>query len=453
MSKSVKGLDWDVNLIIKRNRAAALDLNSLKSKTCFEDFATFPLVDYYYVTKHGKVGVNENLIRDLKGFLSQYREGGLSNVAKNLWKYFRFQNLNGLNVGSDDGIERYRQEVISSVTQGVISRGTAKERIGFIGSFLQYTGVISKPLTLSFSNINRNTGTSKSGLADPYTETELLEVVRVIYSAYEQCKAVLEEHMRQSESGVRGFALDLHVGAIFTYTTGHIDPQKNHTFEYPISSTLLLKQFFSAAAFIFAYHTWGNTTQVLDLKLSDMEVGDDRASSEYVYKGRGFKFVRLTIGNSEFISERAGFKWFNEYYEFRKRFGAFLSEYEKMDVVDSLFITRKGRSHTESLETRPLNTQDTAAAINDGFVVQMLLDRFNFPNITIPKIRKTCEQFADFELQDPFTILEKAQHTWGTYQKSYSKGNPLSAKKNISAALNALKAASIGNRTATASFI
>ncbi|TOB82407.1 hypothetical protein CGJ97_24500, partial [Vibrio parahaemolyticus] len=70
-----------------------------------------------------------------------------------------------------------------------------------------------------------------------------------------------------------------------------------------------------------------------------------------------------------------------------------------------------------------------------------------FPNLSSRRIRKTVEQLADSEIKNPFITLDKAQHSWETYRKSYAQGNHEEARKAMSAALNILTSSSIDDKT------
>tara|TARA_R110001606_G_scaffold169296_2_gene314272 strand:+ start:8655 stop:10424 length:1770 start_codon:yes stop_codon:yes gene_type:complete len=451
--KGIKGsYQWtekETVLLSDIQKSAILDLNCLRSPSCFEDFSSFPRVDFTYAKENGVVGHNQELINQLLSFLNSYALNGRQTISKNLWYFFVYQYKKGVGIGSTEGVTNYRSRLRYLVKKGDISRSLARERLMFISAFLMSTGATSKPISIGFSK----TYDSDSKGNSPYIEKEFKEIINILYTLYEHSKSLIEEHIDRKLAGIRSFNLNAHPGAVFEYSILHLKDNQKETVDYVATSGLILKQLMASATMIFAYHTWGNTTQIRSLKVSDMDVDNERSSSGYVYKGRGFKFIRLSIGHSDFVSEIAGYKWFKGYVDFRKKLIDFFCEYEEYQQSDYLFFSSTGKGQQALTGLTAISTQSLSATINDVSLMTILHNKYNLPNITIPRIRKTCEQLADHALKDPFAILEKSQHEWDVYQSSYAKSNPLTAKINLSNALNALHKASTDNKVSKESLV
>lgn len=343
-------------------KGAILDLNCIRSPRCFEDFSSFPRANFTYVKENSVAGHNQELIDNLISFLNSYSSNGRQTVSKNLWYFFVYQHKKGFQVGSGEGLTNYRSSLKNLVKKGEIGRALARERFCFVNSFLVFCGAVSKPITIGFSKMYN--GESKGN--PPYTEKEFKEIINVLYTLYEQSKNLIEDHIDRKVNGIRSFRLNAHPGAVFEYSVLHVKHNDKKTVDYVASSALILKQLVASAAMIFAYHTWGNTTQIGNLKVSDMHVDNERSSSSYIYKGRGFKFIRLSIGNSELISERAGYKWFKDYVDFRKKLIDFLCQYEGYEQSDYLFFCSVGKGKQALTSLRAIDTQSVSAAINDA---------------------------------------------------------------------------------------
>ena len=91
--------------------------------------------------------------------------------------------------------------------------------------------------------------------------------------------------------------------------------------------------------FLFCYHTWGNTSQVLGLTRDDIHLDEKGISTDYVYKGRANKYIRLTIGKSEYVTKRAGYYWFLSFIRLRDDIVNYLVSADNFPPVQALFLS------------------------------------------------------------------------------------------------------------------
>jgi hypothetical protein len=433
MSKEYK-YEWDNQLYYNLTDSTYIDLNALRSESCFEDFKVYPRLNMEYAEAKGIHGHNDSLIKSLKEFLNKYAPDGRNTVVRSLWQFFVFQSDDGYEVGGKFGLEDFKLKLISDVRTQKIKQSTARSKYSIVNRYLLFCGQIKKNSTLRFTKKNRNDSD-----VHPYQKKEFLELLNILFYYYDTYSEIIIDHIEKSKKGIRFFKIGSLPAPILTYTNKHVNNKNPITFEV-IGSSNCVKIFNLTSVLIFAFFTWGNTKQIIELDMSDIKLDEDGIDTGYIYKGRAFKFVRLSIGKSSFSGDRSGYRWFKKFIETRGILKEYLEKIEGWYFDgDPLFFAAQGKSNDEFANIARQIAKYDNYVINQGTIMeQMSFLDMSLDSYRISRIRKTCEQYADSELKSPFVIIEKAQHEWKTYQKNYSRGNPIDSKIDMSSALNEL---------------
>ena len=418
-----------------------VDLNVLKVKDGINDFKTFPKSpqkDYFdnNIIVKGSVVGSEVIINDVKAYLGQYAVNGRLTIFRYLWMYLRFQNSAGYKWATAEGIENYIALLQNDYRTKTINSQTAYGKLSVVNSFLMLSGKINKKFSAKFGAVRA----AKVSNVEPYRKFEFKEIINFLFSLYDFYEKILMEHIEAVELGYRIYPVAECPRFQFRYQTVYSENGESliideRTYGNPLVNYMV------ASYYLFAVFTWGNSTQILALTVDNVLVDDDNIKTDYVFKGRAHKFVRYSIGGSEFLSDKSGYRWFKRFLALRSKIADYFSGYEGLQNSEYLFFTMNGKNRSDRNDTffTKMNMH-TISAINNHSVIVGLRERgFLFPNIATGRIRKTAEQLTDQKLSDPFVITSKAQHQWSTYKKSYAHGNKYDAREEMSAALKTLQ--------------
>lgn len=438
---------WRAEYYFKLAEGIYVDLNVLMvlSALDFKIYETFPrypqkefLDEAQTFRKNAHVLIN-HLINHLK----QYRERGRNTVLRGIWSYLLYQEKNRYTLGTEKGLNDYANELKSRIHKFELKNATARSELSVVQRFLIFNGALSKTRYFGFNQKAHYT-VGNDSWNSAYTSRDFKNIVKLLMDLYDSYESIIDEHIHAYRSGYRSlFITNVPIAPIRMSIFG-IDNEI--ITKDLIIGTFKLNQFFVISLLIFALFTWGNTTQLTQLRRQEIKVSEDGSiDTEYVFKGRGFRFVRLSIGRSEFDGSRSGLRWFNRYLSIRKKLLEYLNETLSTDECDYLFPScqlNKTSSNKSEWDLQLGSYSDTPYSLYSGIngLWEKILSAFeqSIPKPTIPRFRKTAEQMTDSITRCPFTIMEKSQHSWETYRHSYARGNPTDSLKNISKALETL---------------
>jgi hypothetical protein len=169
-----------------------------------------------------------------------------------------------------------------------------------------------------------------------------------------------------------------------------------------------------------------------------------RVSALIMFIRRANKYIRLTIGKSEYVTKRAGYYWFLSFIRLRDDIVNYLVSADNFPPVQALFLSEPQVKFRKLYSLNPSHL--TKFSNSEGAWATMRQLNPSLPSITVSGLRKTSEQYTDRTLKNGLITAEKAQHNWGTYRRNYAAGNPQGAKENFSAALDTLMNQGIATR-------
>ena len=418
-----------------------VDLNVLKVVGGINDFKAFPKSPQkkYFddnVGLKGIVGDYEDVINNLKVHLGQYATSGKLTIFRYLWLFFRFQAASGCKVATEEGVEDYIALLHNDYRSKTINAQTAYGKLSAVNNFLMFSGKISKRFASKFGPVRAG----RVSNVEPYRKFEFNEIIKFLFSLYEFYEKIITEHVEGVELGYRKYPLGECPRFQFRYQTLYSEKGEPLIID-EITYGNPLVNYMVASYYLFVVFTWGNFFQIINLKISNLSFDDGDVKTDYVFKGRAHKFVRYSIGNSEFFSDKSGYRWFKKFLALRSKIVSYFKSYEGLQESEYLFFSMNGKNRSDKNDTffRKLD-QRTISAINNHSVIIGLRERgFLIPNIATGRIRKTAEQLTDQKLSDPFVITSKAQHQWNTYRNNYAHGNKYDAREEMSAALKTLQ--------------
>ncbi len=430
---------WSSDHLYRISKKQQLDFNILKVKGSLSIYRSPAYgVHVEYVEGQDNIVDSESLIHYFMAFLDTYRKGGRLTIAKNIWAFMVFQHDNAFNIGKNDGVSEYLLHLHNEVRKKTLTKYTASGRLSAINKFLIFSGKIEKKYEYAFGTKLSNNTTS------PYRKTEFKEIISLLFFHFEQYDKLILEHIDATEEGRRQYSIAINPNPIFRYKTKAYEKDAMPIVIDYIASSNYIRTYMNSCFYIFALFTWGNTTPIANLQYDEIHLDDEGVETDYVFKGRGQKFVRLTIGKSEIDGKRCGYNWFKRFIRTRSRIIDYLSKHENVNLsINHLFFGLVGQP-PNGLVLKPFDSGEIYK-LNQLDVFDLLRDKgIKLENINTSKLRKSAEQYSDQKLSDPFAITEKAQHEWSTYKKNYSKGNPFDAKEEMFAALNSLVEQGIG---------
>lgn len=394
------------------------------------------------------------LISTLIDFLNQYSKGGRITILKEVWSYLVFQEKSHIDLGSLDGLDNYYTQLKSRIKSYEISDQTARSMIGLVQKFLIHNGVLSKHRYYRFKKKAHHTDDHQSQFSS-YSDKEFNNIVNLLMGLYEAYDATINEHIKAWSSGYRNqFISEISLPPIRMSLT---DEKNEVVSRDVILGTCKLNNFFSISLLIFALFTWGNTTPITQLRRDQIKLNQDGSvDTDYLLKGRGFRFVHLTIGKSQIKGSRSGYKWFNRYLTTRRKIAGYIEDTNgtAQESCNYLFpyyqstTSNQGKTR-QNIQWKSFTNRPNALYGDGGIAgpwkkVKKAFEK-NIPKPLVPRFRKTAEQMTDAIVRCPFTLMEKSQHSWGTYRKSYAESNPRTALKNVAKALDKLASEGISS--------
>ncbi|WP_045495172.1 hypothetical protein [Vibrio hyugaensis] len=378
--------------------------------------------------KHFSTVLYENS-KLVANFLNSYAQAGRRTIFNGLKDFFELQVEKNRHLRDPNTIQDYCRILQSRIYSRTIGKSHATSRLCAVNKFLVFTDDIHSEYKYEFLNKKYKAGN------DAYTKTELSMLVQVNYLIFDATSKVIEEHIARSKSGFRDFPL----GQVISIEEAKLSNPKI-TIDYIVRNPLYW--FMHSSFILFCIYTWSNEKQICESNLEDFKLKDNEVESKLLYKGRAHSFIRLNIGSSTFEGERTGIGFYKKFILIRNIIWNYLIKSNYLiDHNALLFMTNPKDNEVRRFfpSLRSFQNHPVVKSINKSGL--------QFPNLSSRRIRKTVEQLADSEIKNPFITLNKAQHSWETYRKSYAQGNHEEARKAMSAALNILTSSSIDDKT------
>lgn len=422
--------DYDVDLVINVSRISDgrqfIDLNMVSLKGFFGTPSSLG---------RSASGINKEFFKEHKASYSQnlhdeavliakcirgYAPAGRKTIFFALKAFFDFQTNHKRRLRDSSGLRDYCIYLQSKVMSREITKQHATSRFNQANFYLVMTGEINAYYKYRF------TGQKYRGSNTPYTNSELKLIIIPIVQVYKTCSEMIKNHIEKQNVNKRDFQLRDCI-EIFEIKF------KKHDVVFEYMQRNPLQWFMQSAYILFVLYTWSNEKQLCELDANDITKSVDGVESNYLYKGRAKKFIRLNIGVSGLEADINGIKFFEDYISTRQLILKYLSDSGFVSSHNALLFSPQ-RQTSEITRFTPHTTMFSAHPI----VISASHRDIEIPCISSRRIRKTVEQMTDNEINDPFVILEKAQHNWGTYRKYYAHGNILEARSAISTALKQL---------------
>lgn len=445
MSVSKLVVSWSAENVLSwntsGNHATQRDLNRyyLLDVYCETRFAEHVMIPGWF-SEHAHLArpEKEALVVSLKRFLVSYRAGGRRTIFRYLNTFFVWQVTHHYDYGTADGLEAYIAHLVNEIRSRGLSAIMARQYLSLINCFLLASGQIKRKYEYEFFAKGAYPSEGKT----VYTRNELAEILRLLSSINEFLAGCLREHLAKIQKGVRHFSPGF-LAPVFAARFRH--PRAGTSQDVEIVIRDVVEDYFVSSFYLFCYHTWGNTGQVIGLSRTDIHMDEKGIHSDYVYKGRAYKYIHLTIGKSEYVTKRAGYHWFLSFIALRDELVSYLVADNDIQPSQGLFLSGS------LLKTRtlvPLNPNHlTKFCTKEGAWASLRALNPSLPAVMVSRLRKTAEQYTDRALKNGLITAEKAQHDWKTYRKNYAAGNPLVAKENLSAALDTLLRQGIGTQS------
>ncbi|MCY9864285.1 hypothetical protein OTK49_17350 [Vibrio coralliirubri] len=422
--------DYDVDLVINVSRISDgrqfIDLNMVSLKGFFGTPSSLG---------RSANGINKEFCKEHKASYSQnlhdeavliakcirgYAPAGRKTIFFALKAFFDFQTNHKRRLRDSSGLRDYCIYLQSKVMSREITKQHATSRFNQANFYLVMTGEINAYYKYRF------TGQKYRGSNTPYTNSELKLIIIPIVQVYKTCSEMIKNHIEKQNVNKRDFQLRDCI-EIFEIKF------KKHDVVFEYMQRNPLQWFMQSAYILFVLYTWSNEKQLCELDANDITKSVDGVESNYLYKGRAKKFIRLNIGVSGLEADINGIKFFEDYISTRQLILKYLFDSGFVSSHNALLFSPQ-RQTSEITRFTPHTTMFSAHPI----VISASHRDIEIPCISSRRIRKTVEQMTDNEINDPFVILEKAQHNWGTYRKYYAHGNILEARSAISTALKQL---------------
>ncbi|WP_144211779.1 hypothetical protein [Shewanella donghaensis] len=430
---------YDVDLIVYTNEISdgrgIIDLNLLSLDGFFGRDAD---------VKHSPSSISKRYIDSVKEkfstslyenakmvskFLLTYRNAGRRTIFNGLVNFFDFQVDKALCLRDPSCLPDYCVFLQSKIYTREFGKIHCESQLSSINKFLMYTGDISSQFKFSFQVRNRlhSNGT--------YTATELKSIISVTFKLYQDSSKMLEEHFERSKQGFRNIPLS-QVSSINIASFKEPDI----TFDYVLRNPVYW--FMQCSYILLCFYTWSNEKQLVELDTSEFNFDEEGIESKWLFKARASKFVRLSIGVSGLEGDKTGMEFYRNFLSVRKELYLYLNKKGySYNLGEPLLFSINAKSY----EIRRLKPYFSSFKTHSLFIEAISLG-FKIPNISTRRIRRTVEQFADNELKNPTLTLNKAQHSWDTYRKSYASGNPIEARQKISQALKQLTEAAVSEK-------
>ncbi|WP_141202203.1 hypothetical protein [Oceanimonas doudoroffii] len=362
-------------------------------------------------------------------FILGYSAAGRGTVYNAVKAFFDFQVDRGRNVHDPSTLQEYVLSLQKKIYSREIGRTHALGLLSIVNKLLLYLGVINSPYRYNFQHKGRVTS------SNVYTSKELEVVVKVAFEIFSVNKEIIDDHIRRTVEGFRDFSL--------------VQLAEVKEVKWKSSSIVVdllcrnpVYWFMHSSFVLFCFFTWSNESQLCQIEVDSINSDDKGMETDWIFKGRAKKFVRLNIGDSSVQGDKKGLVFFKEFMRVRNELVKYLLSNNYTLNHNSLFFMIS-RADDEIRRFKPA----LVAFNRHPLVVALKNNDILMPRISSQSIRKTVEQLADNEIGNPFVTLNKAQHTWATYRNNYALGNPEEARQAMSKALGELTRLAINKKS------
>ncbi len=376
----------------------------------------------HYCTKSYALGTG------LCRYMKTYRIDGRKTVLRAIYNFISYQANNGFELGKRGGITEWCSQLKSEVFSKVYKDRTASTMLSNVSSFLINQGELGVPYTYVFSNASKAHEANAKYTTEEFNLT--LHLLMNLQDTYEKELGHITSRIKDGKALPTSLIHDRSV--FYREMTLNI---KGTEYTYDIGLINLIRTYNLTSFLIFIFYTLASKKQITDLLKSDIFTNTDGGvETNYIFKGRAFKFVRYGIGTSVTVDfERSGVKWFERYISTRK---AYLECLEAAGIINSSPYLFHQFNNTGSSAGFNQLSESFDSLYNNHHWWKIQQEGIEIPRFNARAIKKSSEQLLDSLGQDPLLTTGKAQHEWETYQRDYSQGNEIDMMKNFSNALN-----------------
>lgn len=416
-----------------RNTRSVYDLNI----ACTNYFYTTTLhkgmrrEDYHKISESDYSEKLFSLSKSIVEYLNGYAIDGRVNIMRSIFSFLSFQAKRDLSIGDREGLEEWCLDMKKLVFSKGMTEMTARAMLSAANKFLVFRGKINKKISFIFSNATK---ASDSNIV--YTTNEFNAAIYLLHTAFNVFESALKEHCEGIENGTRIIACLFPKSATGSYQEIKLKVNgKDYIYDAIISNPV--RGFNLVSFYLFTYYTSAPKHQSINLAISDIITQESgQIVTNYLFKGRAFKFVRFGIGKSEIETDRAGIIWFNRFLDMKQRYLKCL-ESAGVECTDGKLFHSLEEYNSGIKKFIPLIiTPDALYSKNLWW--KLYNDGYKIPRFNVRAIRKMTEQLIDFKGNDPLLTTAKAQHEWETYKKNYSRGNRTDNLYRMSNALKTL---------------
>ncbi len=259
----------------------------IRLRTGVKQFFTYDFTRFFYKGVAFKRELNraeaanrdEDVLRWFRFFneANEYSDQTKQCYLRDFAIYVRFCDLKSLRPESASAVEAYERDLVEQVRLSKVNVNSARKRISCIRKCLEKLGNPSSNWFSSYAVFR-----SEPNPTQGYSDREITVLIRIIYRFFNQIsKQIIEDP-------------DTHLSAATTKQTARFSFNGHtHKITSPITKC------FSAAYFLIAYYTWGNTTVILNMtKPKRRDTNDGIWYEQSVLKPRANKFVSISIGDN-----------------------------------------------------------------------------------------------------------------------------------------------------------
>lgn len=416
-----------------RRARSAYDLNI----ACTEFFYTSTLhkglrsEDYHKIKESDYSEQLALLAKSIVKYLNGYSIEGRITIMRAIFSFLSFQaKRDDFVIGEREGLEEWCLELKKLVFSKGLTETTAKGMLSNVNNFLIFKGKLNRHIFFTFSN-----ATKAANANMVYTTDEFNTVIYLLHAAYDVFERTIKEYCNGIEKGTRFVACLLPKSLANSFQ--EIEVKVNgKTYKYDAIISNPIRNLNLISLYLFTYYTAAPVSQSTNLEMSDLitqETG--QIVTDYLFKGRAFKFVRFGIGKSEIETDRVGIKWFNKFLDLRQRYLKCLESAGIECTDDSLFHSLEENKSVKRFIPLVVSAN---ALYSKNLWWKLYDDGFDVPRFNLRAIRKMTEQLIDLKGKNPLLTTSKAQHEWDTYKKNYSRGNRIDNLRQMSSALRIL---------------
>lgn len=369
--------------------------------------------------------------------LKTYKIDGRKTVLRAIYNFISFQADKGFELGELDGISEWCSQLKFNVFNKKYNDRTASTMLSNVSSFLIKQGKLGVAYTYVFSNATKAREANAKYTTEEFNLT--IHLLLNLQNVYEKELNHLTSRIREKKALSSSLVNDRSM--FFREVTLNI---KGIEYKYDVGLINLIRTYNLASFLIFIFYTLASKKQVTNLIESDIFTNTDGGiETNYVFKGRAFKFVRYGIGTSDTVDfERSGVKWFERYINTR---ACYLESLEAAGIINNCPNLFHQYNNSGSSIGFNLLSESFESLYNSYHWWKIQEDGVEIPRFNARAIKKSAEQLLDSLGQDALMTTSKAQHEWDTYQKNYSQGNEIDMMKNFSNALNIMVTGGTGS--------